>query len=430
MADSDSTPDFDSMSDEDFLNAGFPSPGSVPADPEDKDDDLSGGVLEDRLKGPSGSEEDGSEGGEDPDDPDDPDDKDDAEPESEKDVVPEQKAKAGSKEDGPKPADDGDKAAAADAPEAEVDKAGDDKTVDHTTPKQSEATGSQGPKTAEEFEAAYKKLMAPFKANGRELTPSSPDEAVRLMQMGANYTKKMQALKPNLRLMRMLENQGLLEESKLSYLIDLDRKDPKAIQKLLHGSNVDPLDIDVASEPTYEPGNHAPSEQEMNFHDAVDTVAQTPTGKETISHINSSWDQTSKKAIYQEPDLLRIIDEQRANGIYRQIADEIDRRRVFGELTATPFIQAYKQIGDELHAQGKLTPTGTSMGTSRGTPVQAQPQVVDTRSRQRSKPVANGDKVGAMSPGPKVANNSSTPREFDPFTMTDEQIMAMTSLKV
>lgn len=428
MAGSDDDTDFDTLSDENFLSKGFPSPGTIPQE-EEPEEERPGGILEGRLKAPEGAFPKSEN------DPDDPEDVEDAteqdqaageKDESETPVPTKGSTDVGKVPEGEQPKEAGAKSddAGAETPE------GTDSGTDHTTPKQTASENTAAttgvPQTPEEIEAAYRKLMAPFKANGREFTPSSPEEVIRLMQMGVNYTKKMQALKPNLRLMRMLDNNGLLEEGKLSYLIDLERKDPKAIQKLLHESKVDPLDLDLAAEPAYQPGTYAPSESEMAFHEVVDNVASTTTGKETIAHINSTWDPDSKQALFKEPQLLQIIDNQWANGIYHQIHDEIERRRILGELTATPFIQAYKQVGDELHAQGKLKAAGTpTAGTPAAIP---QNQAVDTRSRQRRQPVSNGDKAKAVTPGPKVA--SSTPREFDPFSMTDEQIMAMTSLKV
>ena len=102
---------------------------------------------------------------------------------------------------------------------------------------------------AVDYKAAYEKIMTPFKANGKLISLESPDEAVRLMQMGANYTKKLQALQPQLRMLRMLENNGLLDEQKLSYLIDLDKKNPSAITKLVKESGIDPIDIDIEKDP-------------------------------------------------------------------------------------------------------------------------------------------------------------------------------------
>lgn len=296
-----------------------------------------------------------------------------------------------------------------------------DPEKDHTTPKQEEAPN---------YEDLYKQMMKPFKANGRDFTPASPDEAVRLMQMGANYTQKMQKLAPNLKMMRMLENKGLLDEEKLSFLIDLDQKEPEAIRKLLHESKIDPLDIDLASEPAYKPGNHAVSDGEMAFHGVMEEVSMTSTGKETIGHINDSWDQSSKQAIFREPSVLAIINEQRANGIYDQISAEIDRQKTLGQLQGMPFIQAYKEVGDQLHNAGKLNPNGGSPDQETPAPVPAQRQVLETRAAQpRKAPVTNGDKARAISSAPRSGKPAPKPLP-DIYSMSDEEIESISSLKV
>lgn len=354
-------------------------------------------------------------------------------------AAPEVQAEAASEED------------EADAVEvATTGTAGSAAVADHTTPKQTEAnqtnpaesatSESEGAKAsgtedkapnAEEkldYEALYNQVMAPFKANGKEFKPTSVEEVVRLAQMGANYTKKMQALKPNLKLMRMLENNGLLDETKLSFLIDIEKKDPKAIQKLLHDSKIDPLDLDTSAPPVYQPGNHSVSDQEMAFHDVLREVRDTPQGTGTILHINDQWDQVSKQAIYQEPALLGIINEHRANGIYDRISAEIERQQTLGQLSNIPFIQAYKLVGDQLHNAGKLAIQGGSQAQQPGmtAPVTAGRQVLETRPAAVKSAVSNGDKAKAASAGPKAAPKQS-PKSFDPFAMTDEEIMAITS---
>ena len=289
------------------------------------------------------------------------------------------------------------------------------------------APGLESKAEAPDYEALYKQLMAPFKANGREFTPSSPEELVRLAQMGANYTKKMQALKPNLQLMRMLENNGLLDESKLSHLIDIAKGNPAAIQKLLHDTKVDPLDLDTSAAPNYTPGNHRVSDEEMQFQEVMADVTATETGKDTVIHIDKTWDLASKKAVFKEPQVLSIINEHRATGIYDQICGEIERQQMLGEIPSNvPFINAYMAVGSRLQAEGKFTPKPASTGpaqTNTGT-VAVPRQILETRAAQPRKVVSNGDRAKAASPGPKASSKESH-RSFDPFSMTDEEIMAI-----
>lgn len=203
------------------------------------------------------------------------------------------------------------------------------------------------------YEAKYKEALAPLKANGKTIDIQSLDELRQLASMGANFTRKMQDIAPHRKILAMLENNGLLDEAKLSFFIDLDKKNPEALKKLVKDSGVDPLDIDVSGEATYQVGNHAVSDSEIAFRTVLEDLQSTPTGQETISLINSSWDQASKEELWKAPEVMQTIQQQRENGIYDTISAEINRQSMLGKIPAgTPFIQAYLAVGNELNTRG------------------------------------------------------------------------------
>ena len=204
-----------------------------------------------------------------------------------------------------------------------------------------------------DYKAGYEQLMAPFKANGKTMQVKSVEEAIQLMQMGANYTRKMQELQPHRKTLLMLENNGLLDEGKLSFLIDLDKKNPEAIKKLLQDANINPLDVDMDKESTYQEGNHKVSDEEAQFRLVLDELNSNPVGRETLQTINSTWDQASKEVLWKQPEVMNTIHQQRENGIYARITAEIDRRRTLGQIqVGVPFLEAYRVVGDELHRSG------------------------------------------------------------------------------
>ncbi len=211
------------------------------------------------------------------------------------------------------------------------------------------------PAVETDYRGFYDKVMAPLTANGKTIEIRSPDEAVQLMQMGANYTKKMQTLAPYRKVLTMLENHNLLDESKLGFLIDLDKKNPEAIKKLLKESGVDPMDIDTSVEPVYSEGNHRVSDEEVNFRTTLEDIQSAPAGNETLQMIHTQWDQASKDVLWKEPELMQVIHEQRTNGIYAQVVAELDRQRTLGAIpTNLPFIHAYKLVGDQLVSRNAI----------------------------------------------------------------------------
>lgn len=241
-------------------------------------------------------------------------------------------------------------------PEESVAEADKNKTPEQLAQDKAEADAkakNTQPAGEVDYKAGYEQLMAPFKANGKTMQVKSVEEAIQLMQMGANYTRKMQELQPHRKTLLMLENNGLLDEGKLSFLIDLDKKNPEAIKKLLQDANINPLDVDMDQESTYQEGNHKVSDEEAQFRLVLDELNSNPVGRETLQTINSTWDQASKEVLWKQPEVMNTIYQQRENGVYARITAEIDRRRTLGVIqVGVPFLEAYRVVGDELHKAG------------------------------------------------------------------------------
>ena len=267
---------------------------------------------------------------------------------------------------------------------------------------------------AQDYEGFYKKVMAPFVANGKTIELRTPEEAIQLMQMGANYTRKMQSIAPHRKLLLMLENNGLLDESKLSFLIDIEKKNPEAIKKLVKDAGIDPMDIDTAVEPTYLGGNHQVSDDEANFKSALEDMKSTQPGLETLKVINSNWDQASKEVLWKNPEVMAVIQQQRELGVYDKIAAEVERQKTLGTIPAQmPFVEAYRIVGTQLLQAQPQTPAVTT------------PTAVGTTVAKPKPAATNGDKVSAASP------TRSTPRKaesfINPLAMSDEEFMKQMS---
>lgn len=262
------------------------------------------------------------------------------------------------------------------------------------------------PKVAD-AQAQLNKLFAPFKANGRDIKIDSVDEAIKLMQQGANYNKKMAALKPSLKVLKMLENNGLLDEQKITYLIDLDKKNPDAISKLIKESGIDPLDVNTQEEPKYTPGNYSVSDAQVNLDAVLDSIEHTPTYNRTMTVILDEWDDNSKRALANEPNLIPLINEHVANGIFDTIASEMMKQRALGNLSGLSDLQAYEAIGKQLAAQGAFNKKPTQE------PVEVKPKVPTQDDTERAA------KRKAASPS-KQTQATKEP-DLNPLSMSDEE---------
>ena len=249
--------------------------------------------------------------------------------------------------------------------------------------------------------------MAPLRANGKDIELKSPQELKQLASMGANYTKNMQNIRHHKKALLMLENNGLLDEGQISYLIDLSKGDPAAIQKLLKEKQIDPLDVDTRGETTYtDQGNHRLTDSEVSFREQVDEIVSTPRGAETISVFNS-WDQASKDLLWKNPQLMSVIHNHRLNGTFDVVAEEVARRRTIGTIPVSEsFLSAYNAVGEEMLAARQ------QQSTAAKTPVATR--AVSSATSQAG---ASG-KVAAAAPT-RSGTRSATPI-VNPLALSDE----------
>lgn len=271
--------------------------------------------------------------------------------------------------------------------------------------------------TPPNYEELYKALMAPLKANGKTIEIRDPKELIQLAQQGANYTRKMQELAPKRKLLMMLENNGL-DEDQLSFFLDLKNKNPEAIKKLLKDSNIDPMDLDTSVEPAYKQGNHRVSDAEATFQSTLDDVRSTEDGQKTLQAIHSTWDQASKEALWDNPQVMQIMHEQRMTGVYDRISGEVDRQRTLGIIPANlPFLQAYKTVGDQMVAENKFADLVEKQTPTPQTP--ATP--VATRTAAPKAAVVNNEKARAASATQAAPRNANAQVNF--LAMSDEEFM-------
>ena len=268
-----------------------------------------------------------------------------------------------------------------------------------------------------DYQAQMAEIMAPFRANNRDMQVDSVEDARRLMQMGANYNKKMAGLKPNLKLMKMLENNDLLSEEKLSYLIDINKKDPAAITKMLKESGVDPDDIDLEAEDGYKVNNtYTVNDKEVELDGILEEIQDTTSFNQTIDIISNKWDERSKQLVLDQPEAIRHINDHIESGIYDRITAVVEQEKALGRLTGLSDLEAYKEVGDAIHASGGFdTPESNTAETKAPT---------KTTKAQDSK---LRSKKNAASSTKSAATTGKGKEEFNPLSLSDEDFEKVSS---
>ena len=269
-----------------------------------------------------------------------------------------------------------------------------------------------------DYKAQYEKLFTPFKANGKEIAVTNVDDAISLMQMGANYNKKMAALKPNLKLMKLLENNGLLNEERIGFLIDLEKKNPDAISKLVKDSGLDPMDLDADKASGYKPNTYTVDDKEMELDAVLDELQGTPAYNRTLDIVSTKWDGPSKQVIAATPQLLKVINSHVQSGIYDTIVKEVEHERMFGRLTGLSDIEAYRQVGDAIQARGGFN--SAEQTPQKAVVVPPKPSKVDEDKLREKKRAASST---------KPAGSSAPLRDFNPLAMSDEEFSKQVNSK-
>ena len=263
------------------------------------------------------------------------------------------------------------------------------------------------------YENAYNQVTAPFKANGANMQVKSPEDIVRLMQMGAGAQKQMAKLKPNLKLIKMLENNNLLDERRLNNLIDLSKNDSKAIAKLVKDSGVDPDDIDIENASTYQPNNYTVTDSEYELDQVLDSIKHTDTFDKTIDLLTSEWDDKSKTFVSENPNVIKVINDHMLNGVYDKVNAVMQQDKALGKLSGVSDVDAYKQIIDMLAKNGEL------IDGNQQEPVQANvTDIGDVGSVKRKQ------NRKAAAPTKQTNTSTNSKQDVNYLTLSDDEFIA------
>ena len=288
-------------------------------------------------------------------------------------------------------------------------------SVDADSNKEDTDTPEDTPQETDTFnyENAYNQVTAPFKANGATMQVKSPEDIVRLMQMGAGAQKQMAKLKPNLKLIKMLENNNLLDERRLNNLIDLSKNDSKAIAKLVKDSGVDPDDIDIENASTYQPNNYTVTDSEYELDQVLDSIKHTDTFDKTIDLLTSEWDDKSKTFVSENPNVIKVINDHMLNGVYDKVNAIMQQDKALGKLSGVSDVDAYKQIIDMLAKNGEL------IDGDQQAPVQSN--VTDIGDAGLVKRKQNRK---AAAPTKQTNTSSNSKQDVSYLTLSDDEFMA------
>lgn len=268
-----------------------------------------------------------------------------------------------------------------------------------------------------------KAVTSEFTANGRKVKIEDPEDIIRLMQMGLNYNKKMEVIKPNLGMIKTLQEHGINSLEELQFLIDLKNHDKTAIAKLIQDSQLDTYDLPDLEESPYVPKAKVLTNEQAAFDDVIKDVQALPNGEHLLRSLSGqTWDDRSLQFFQEEPQAIYALYEDKQSGLYDEVLSIIDTDKSLGRIPAQwldkPFVELYEFVASEL-AKQRNVPT-----------VQEQPQVVQHQPKVVGHNIQQPEPVRQVPTAPKSASivsgsNQNILTDIPDFlSMTDEQFEA------
>ena len=282
--------------------------------------------------------------------------------------------------------------------------------------KEQPATPTAEVKVAPEKEF-FDKVTAEFKANGKAFKIDSAEDVISLMQKGLNYNQRMANMKPGMKVLKALQEQGIESVEDLGFLFDLKNRNPQAIAKLIQESGIDTYDLGEDKAVGYQPSVPQVDDAVINFEMVSKSLEGNPHFGTLVGHMPSFDDQT-KQQIFANPGLMNVLTDHIASGQFYQICARLDHERAVGRLAGVPFLDAYDKVGHMLFAQPAPTQAVPApvvqpapVPTPVATPVASKANTSNNAARQAA--------AGTPSTATQVQKTNYTPEDI--WNMSDDE---------
>lgn len=250
-----------------------------------------------------------------------------------------------------------------------------------------------------------KLVGVPIEHQGKTITLNSVDEVLAMVKQSMSLSSQVKSMETHEPIIAMLEENELMDSSKLSMAIDLLKGNPDAIRKLIADKQISMDDIDSEDEIQYQPSDKSLSQEKVKLTNTLKGLQQSQEGIQVINTI-ANWDEQSKDLLSKYPENLNHLEEHVKDGTFTQVMGEIERQKMLGQLPqSTPMAQAYQQVLGSLMQQQQQS--------------QPEEKVVPTTPNKPKKPKARAQSVSNAT----AAGDKPTYTAEDIANMTDEQVL-------
>jgi hypothetical protein len=203
-------------------------------------------------------------------------------------------------------------------------------------------------------------FLSPLKASGRTVELRNAEHLRALAQMGVDYNKKMQGLKPYLPTVKALEANGLMDPEQINLLIEVSKGNPEALRRIIAEKEIDPMelaDLEAISESAqYVPEDVLPSQEQLELQEVLESIENTPTYRKTVDLFTDQFDEKSRSIVAENPSYIAAMNEDMQSGVAHKILGEIEYRKTVGKAPqGVSDIELYIQIAQELSGDNQQT---------------------------------------------------------------------------
>ena len=261
----------------------------------------------------------------------------------------------------------------------------------------------------------FDKVTAEFNANGKSFKIDNPDDVVSLMQKGLNYNQKMAAMKPSMKIIKALQEQGIESVEDLGFLFDLKAKKPEAIARLIQDSGIDAYELNEEKAQGYQPSVPQVADEVVNFEMAAKALEHNPHFGTVVQNLGG-YDESTKQEIFKNPHLLNLLTDHVQNGFYEKICSRLEQEQAVGRLNGMSFLQAYDTVGQMLFGQPQQ---------EQQQQVQQQAVITQPVAQPVAVPVASKPKPSNNAARQAAAATNSTATQVQKYTFTPEELWNM-----
>ena len=209
----------------------------------------------------------------------------------------------------------------------------DDTDEDQSTEEEQTETEDKKSKTDEqpinELEQFFN-VQSKTRANGIDYTFSNKEKLEmfdKIFPQAADYTKKMQAIKPFRKRIDYME-QVNMTDSEFNFLMDLSKGDKAAITELIKRTGVDALELDTENN-NYVAKNYGRDDIELDIKEVVSVIKDDKEYTTTYNVLNSQWDDTSRAEFLKDPKKIAQLHQDVKDGLFDIINPMAQKLKVY-----------------------------------------------------------------------------------------------------